>query len=290
MLTEMVKSFIAYGKTAGFKKKSIESLSIRLNEFKNFVRGLQLPDIRSINYEHISSFVADFRSPSVHVKKARVWALRLFFHYLKTCGDISDNPTESLPYPKIERSVPKFLTIEEYNQILSCCLRKADSFIGFRNLIIVAMLGTLGIRTGALVKLDVTDVDTTAGLLWLSEKGDLNRSLILPAVLCELLKTYLEIMDANAGPLFLSKRGKRISPRTLQEVFSSVSNAAGVQKHLHAHLFRHTAGTHLNRIGGLNVTQHILGHATSRNTRTYTHLNPDNYAIYMKRHPFMKGI
>lgn len=290
MLTEMVKSFIAYGKTAGFKKKSIESLSIRLNEFKNFVQELKLPEIRSIAYEHVSSFIADFGSPSVHVKKSRVWALRQFFHYLQLCGAISDNPAQSLPYPKIERSIPQFLTIEEYNRILSCCSRKACSFIGIRNLIIVTMLGTLGIRTGALVKLDVTDVDTTAGLLWLSEKGDLNRSLILPAVLCELLKTYLEIMSANAGPLFLSKRGRRIAPRTLQEIFAGVSETAGVKKHLHAHLFRHTAGTQLNRIGGLNVTQHVLGHAKSRSTRTYTHLNPDNYAVYMKRHPFMKGV
>lgn len=289
MLIEKITGFITYCKTVGFRDKSLESLSRSLSEFKKFLQEVRLLKIPSITYEHLSCFVADFGEPSIHVKKARIWALRQFFHYLMLNGVVSENPAKSLPYPKIERKVPRFLTMAEYNRILGYCAKQATSFLGLRNLVIVLMLGVLGLRTTALVKLNVQDVDVTGGLLWTSEKGNLQRTLVLPGVLCEILKTYLERMGPARGPLFLSKRGRRISPRTLQEVFSGIVSGAGVEKHLHAHLFRHTAGTHLNRIGGLNVAQYVLGHSKSHSTRAYTHLNPDNFAVYLRRHPFMKG-
>jgi integrase/recombinase XerC len=200
---------------------------------------------------------------------------------------VTDNIAMGLPYPKIERTAPRFLTVAEYNRILAWCAKRSSSYIGARDLVMVLFLGVLGLRTGALVKLNVQDVDIGAGLLWVAEKGGLERTLVLPASLCKILKPYLEL--ATPGPLFLSKRGRRISPRTLQEVFSIAARGAGVEKHLHAHLFRHTAGTHLNRVGGLSATQYVLGHAKRYSTVKYTHLNPDKYMLYMRRHPYMKG-
>lgn len=287
MLTVWTKGFIAYCKTAGFKDKSIESLSIRLNEFKKFLKTQRLRKISSIRYDHLSCFVADFGNPSSHVKKSRVWMLRKLFHYLFLENVVADNIAMGIRYPKIDNTLPRFLTVAEYNRILAWCAKRASSHIGARDLIIVLMLGVLGLRTGALVKLNTQDVDIEAGLLWVAEKGNLKRNMVLPAVLCEIVKPYLEPM--TRGPLFLSKRGRRVSARTLQEVFSTAAKGAGVEKHLHAHLFRHTAGTQLNRVGGLSATQYLLGHAKHYSTVKYAHLNPDKYMLYMRRHPYMKG-
>jgi integrase/recombinase XerC len=289
MLTKWTKGFIAYCKTAGFKDKSIESLSIRLNEFKKFLKYRRLHKISSITYDHLSCFVADYGSPTIHVKKARIWTLRKFYHYLSLNNAVMENIAMGLPYPKIDRTVPRFLTVAEYNRILVWCAKRTSSYIGTRDLVIVLMLGILGLRTGALVKLNIQDVDVEAGLLWVAEKGNLKRTLVLPAVLCEILKPYLEWMGGPRGALFLSRRGRRISPRTLQEVFSAAARGAGVKKHLHAHLFRHTAGTQLNRVGGMNATQYVLGHAKHYSTVKYVHLNPDKYMLYMRKHPYMKG-
>ena len=289
MLTKWTKGFIAYCKTAGLKDKSIESLSIRLNEFKNFLQERRLRKISSITYDHLSCFVADFGSPSVNVKKARIWTLRKFYHYLSLENVVTDNIAMGLPYPKIDRTVPRFLTVAEYNRILAWCAKRSSSYLGARDLVIVLMLGVLGLRTGAMVKLNVQDVDTEAGLLWATEKGNLRRTLVLPATLCRVLKPYLDLLGRPRGALFISKRGRRISPRTLQEIFSAAARGAGVKKHLHAHLFRHTAGTQLNRVGGMSATQYVLGHAKHYSTVKYAHLNPDKYMLYMKRHPYMKG-
>lgn len=89
----------------------------------------------------------------------------------------------------------------------------------------------------------------------------------------------------DLGPLFLSKKDKRISTRSIQHVFTQTSELLGFR--VHSHLFRHTAATHINRVAGLDVTRQILGHKRRESTERYVHLNPDVYAEYMKRHPFM---
>lgn len=287
MLEKKINGFLAYCKVAGFKERSVETLSLRLNEFGNFLKSKRFKNIQSVTYAHLSAFVADYRSPSVHVKKARIWTLRQFFHYLTLKGYLSENVATDLPYPKIEKTVPQFLTIDEYNRILFHCSSQASAPFGLRNLLIIMMLGLLGLRTGSIVSMNIQDVDIVSGLAWVKEKGFRTRTMVLPEVLCATLQRYLNQRFQQQGSLFLSKRGKRISPRTLQDIFRSVADSCGIHKHLHAHLFRHTAATHLNRVAGTTLTQHVLGHSQRTNTYQYTHLNPDLYASYMKKHPFM---
>jgi integrase/recombinase XerC len=190
------------------------------------------------------------KNPSIHVKKARVWSLRQFFHYLKLNGYVNENIATDLPYPKIEKTVPHFLTVREYNRILHHCSKNAGTFIGLRNrIIIMMMLGLLGLRTNSIISMNVQDVDVVAGLAWGKEKGGLKRIVVLPKVLCAVLKPHLGRIGQQRGPFFLSKHGKRISPRTLQDIFRNAADSIGIDKHLHAHLFRHTAATHLNKDG-----------------------------------------
>jgi len=289
MLELKINGFIDYCKVAGFKEKSRETLSLRLNEFNKFLKSKRFKNIQSVTYSHLSAFVADYKSHSVHVKKARIWSLHQFFHFLKLKGHIKDNVAMDLPYPKMEKVVPQFLTIEEYNRILSHCASRVNQTFGLRNLIIIMMLGLLGLRTGTIVSMNIQDVDIISGLAWVKEKGRyFQRTIVLPLVICSSLQRHLDLLRISQGPLFLSKRGKRISPRTLQDIFRSIADSCGIDKHLHAHLFRHTAATHLNRVAGTTITQQVLGHSLRKNTYQYTHLNPDYYATYMKKHPFLK--
>ena len=74
----------------------------------------------------------------------------------------------------------------------------------------------------------------------------------------------------------------------MQDIFRSAADQNGIDKIIHARLLRHTAATHLNTVGGTDITQHVLGHRRRANTLKYAHLNPDKYAAYMRKHPFMK--
>ena len=160
--------------------------------------------------------------------------------------------------------------------------------MGQRNLIIIILLGTLGLRTSTLIALNIEDIDLTCGLVWTREKGRRQRNMVLPHSICKIIQSYLQSLERKKGTLLLSKRKKRISPRTLQDIFRSAADQLGIEKKLHARLCRHTAATHLNKVAGIDITQQVLGHSRRANTLKYTHLNPDQYALYMKKHPFMK--
>ncbi|MGB2929562.1 MAG: tyrosine-type recombinase/integrase, partial [Desulfobacterales bacterium] len=233
-------------------------------------------------------FAADYNAPSIHVTKSRVWTLRQFYHFLTLHRIIPENIATGIPYPKIEKTVPQFLTTDEYNRLIRHFTDRADSPNGLRDLIIIMLLGTLGLRTSTLTALNIEDIDITCGLLWIREKGRRHRSVVLPHSLCKIIRNYLQLRRRKRGPLLISKRKKRISPRTLQDIFRSAADQLGIEKKLHARLFRHTAATHLNKVAGIDITQQVLGHSRRANTLKYTHLNPDQYALYMKKHPFMK--
>jgi site-specific recombinase XerD len=113
--------------------------------------------------------------------------------------------------------------------------------------------------------------------------------MVLPHCICKIIQSYLQSLERKQGPLLLSKRKKRISPRTLQDIFRSAVDQLGIEKKLHANLFRHTAATHLNQVADIDITQHVLGHSRRANTLKYAHLNPDRYAVYMRKHPFMRA-
>ena len=287
MLEMEMKHFLKYCKISEFTEKSIEALTTRLNEFKKYLETTTITSVKDILYQHLREYVAEFKTPSVHIKKGRVWALHQFFHFLTLNGWVSENIALDIPYPKIEKTIPHFLTIEEYNRILQYFFKKAIDFVGLRNLVIIMMLGLLGLRLGSILSLNIEDIDLETGLVWFTDKGGKERTLIMPRALCIVISQYLKLHDKARGPLFLSKRRKRISLRTLQIIFKQSADELGIEKHLHAHLFRHTAATHLNRVAGPEITQHVLGHMWRKNTDKYTHLNPDQYALYMRRHPFM---
>jgi integrase/recombinase XerC len=229
----------------------------------------------------------DSGTTSLDVKKNRVWALHLFYHFLKINNLITDNPASFIPYPRIGRTVPKYLTSQELNRLLDHLARQAHTLVGLRNLIIIMLLGFLGLRISAVVKLNIEDLDLKSSLIWICEKGRIKRSLCLPQALCAALQAYLTRRDQKEEPLLVSKQNERISQRTIQDLLKKAMDELQIDKHLHAHLFRHTAATHLNKVAGPDITRHVLGHADASNTERYTHLNPDIYATYMQKHPYM---
>lgn len=288
MLHVHITDFLSYCKVVGFSIKSIESLTAGLRDFTGFCNCKSVEATDDITYAMLVDFVADFRHPSVHKKKARVWCLHQFFHFLTVNGVTRKNTASGLAYPKIEKSVPFFLTGEQYNRIIKYFVIHANSAIGLRNLVIVLMLGMMGLRTSTLISLNIEHICIESGLVFVHEKGNKKRLMVLPDTLVLILEVYLNCLGQVSGPLFLSIRKKRISPRTLQDIFHSAANDLGIERPLNARLFRHTAATLLNKVGGTTITQTVLGHERRYNTLRYAHLNPDQYALYMRRHPFMQ--
>ncbi len=241
MLHSIISSFLEYCTNANFSKRSIETLTLRLNEFNNFLHEHSVTAIDKINYQHLMQFITDFGIISPYVKKAKVWSLHQFFHYLM---------------------LKQFIRILDY-------FSKQKSKHAFRNIVMIMLMGFLGLRTAAIVALDIRDVDLDESRLWVQEKGSqgmTQKSIPIPQPLCIILNEYMETLDENQQPLFLSRKNKRYSPRSLQFLFKNVAHQLGIEKRLHPHLFRHTAATHLNQVAGLEITQFVLGHQSQYNT------------------------
>ncbi len=288
MLHRYTNQFLEYCRLADFSIRSIQALTARLTELENFLKTHRIRSVKRVRYHHLIDFAADYNAPSIHVTKSRVWTLRQFYHFLTLHRIVTENIATALPYPKIEKTVPQFLTQQEYKLLIRHFTDRADTLMGLRNLVIIMLLGTLGLRTSTLIALNIEDIDLRCGLVWLREKGQRQRNLVVPHSLCKIINKYLQLQGHKKGPLLLSKRKKRISPRTLQNIFRKAADQLGIDKKLHARLFRHTAATHLNRVAGIEITQQVLGHSRRANTIKYAHLNPDQYAVYMKNHPYMR--
>jgi integrase/recombinase XerC len=287
MLHISLSDFLGYCKTNGYSSRTLEVFSSKYNEFSRHLNSLPITSYREISYKHLLSYVIS-GNPSVHIIKHRVWFLRQFFQYLKNNGVVKANIASKLPYPKIHQKEPEFLTFGELKSIINYFISSANSPVGMRNLIIVLFLVFLGLRISAILNINIQDIDLKTSSMLVTEKGNRQRIVFLPQVLCFFLYPYIKTLDRDLGPLFLSTRNRRISDRSIQHVFSEASVVLGI--HINSRIFRHTAATEVNRIAGLDVAKEVLGHRRRESTKRYVHLNPDVYAEYMKRHPYMKEI
>jgi len=287
MLAQLITDFIDYTEQVNFKAKSREAAKSRLNQLAAFCESQNLQNVSDITFQYLLQFISDFGHNSVHVKKSKIWALHQFFHYLTLKKIIPQNIALSLPYPKVGKKEPMFLTIDEFNHILKHVGQKADTPTGLRNLIIVMLMGFLGLRVTSVTLLDVDDVDITNNTIRVLEKATIHKRVMpIPDLLTVCLALYIERRPCKTGPLLLSKRKNRISDCSIQQWFRTMAAELNINKSIHPHLFRHTAATWLNKTAGTSITQFVLGHARRANTYLYAHLNPDVYATYMQRHPY----
>jgi site-specific recombinase XerD len=284
MLHNIITDFLDYSKAHDFSQRSLEVFSSVLIKFSQFINSIHISSISKISYKHLLTFVTS-GDPSVYIKKQRVWTLHQFFHYLKVIKRIKKNIASQLPYPKIKKKEPDFLSFNQLKTILNYFISISSSETGIRNLIIVLFLVFLGLRISTITNINIQDINLKRSSILVTEKGNRLRIIPLPQILCFFLYPYIEFQNRDLGPLFLSRQNKKISHRSVQHLFKEASKA--LDMHIYSRIFRHTAATQLNKIADLDVTKYVLGHRRRESTKRYVHLNPDVYAEYMKRHPFM---
>jgi len=129
MLEKHATGFLTYCTTASFSRKSIDSLTSTLKSLDSYFDSRPVDSHQAITYRQLADFIAFFISYSIHKKKARVWCLHQFFHYLVTTKQIKENIALGLPYPKIERTVPLFLTASEFNRIIEHFCRRTETVL-----------------------------------------------------------------------------------------------------------------------------------------------------------------
>jgi len=167
----------------------------------------------------------------------------------------------------------------------------ADTPIAIRDRAIMELLYSSGLRLAELIGIDVADLELADRTVTVTGKGSRTRILPVGRAAVAALRAWLAArgeFDKNATPaLFLSRRGRRISPRSVQQRIKYWAGRQGIDVNLYPHLFRHSFATHvLESSQDLRGVQELLGHADIGTTQIYTHLDFQHLArIYDQAHP-----
>ncbi len=200
------------------------------------------------------------------------------------------NPCTGLRPPKAARALPESLSPDACAQLLDAP-DSADPILAARDHAMFELLYSSGLRLAELVGLDLADVDLRTGEAKVTGKGSKTR--IVPvgqqalAALTAWLPLRAPLVRDNTSALFVSQRGTRLTPRSVQLRLERRARQAGLGQHVHPHLLRHAFATHvLQSSGDLRAVQEMLGHASISTTQVYTHLDWQHLAkVYDQAHP-----
>ena len=218
-------------------------------------------------------------------------SLRTYFRFLLEEGILDKDPTEGLESPKIGRSLPTVLSIQEINRFLNSL--EADSPFHWRDKTILEVLYATGIRVSELINLKLTDLDIREGVCTVTGKGSKERIVPLGEPAIEALRFYLRNLRVSLdrgksdGYVFLNRNGRRLSRTAIWNIVRQASQAAGINKNVSPHTLRHTFATHLLEGGAdLVAVQELLGHSDISTTQIYTHLDREYLRdVHKKYHP-----
>lgn len=244
--------------------------------------------VTAVNAADVRAFVAARRSGGISPRSlARALsALRTFFDWLLRHRHIGSNPARGVRAPKAGSRLPDALDVDACAQLIDGRAPRTD--IEVRDRAIVELLYSSGLRLSELTGLDVGDVDLTEGRVQVLGKGRRARVVPVGRAAIDALQAWLALRGSPAaGPLFVSRRGTRISTRSVQKRLEKLGLANLGSSSIHPHMLRHSFATHLlESSGDLRAVQELLGHAQLSTTGIYTHLDFQHLAeVYDRAHP-----
>ena len=217
-------------------------------------------------------------------------SLRSFFDWCVEEGEIKDNPCDRVDAPKLGKYLPAVLSVEEVTAILeSVDLKKP---FGKRDRAILEVLYGCGLRVSECANLRISHVYLDEGFVDVIGKGDKQRLVPLGEVAADAIRAYLEDRPSPSARayedyLFLNRFGKPLSRVSLFKLVKDQAMAAGIQKEISPHTFRHSFATHLIENGAdLRIVQEMLGHESILTTEIYTHIDTQTWhKSVLSHHP-----
>ena len=236
----------------------------------------------------VSSMVAKLRSRGASPRTCQrlLSSLRSFFRYLEKQGIVNANPAANIRSPKRRNRLPNTLDADLTAKLFDFKPRNA---LEKRDLAMIELLYGSGIRLSELVGIDIRDLNLANGLVRVTGKGEKTRIVPLGTQSIGAIESYLATRSGvePSAALFVTRTGKRVSPRTVQQRVKRWGQARLGSNVLHPHLLRHSFASHvLESSGDLRAVQEMLGHADIATTQIYTHLDFQHLAkVYDTAHP-----
>jgi integrase/recombinase XerC len=245
---------------------------------------------RQLDSQHLRMFAARSHAGGLAPRSVqrRLSAVRSFCRYLMREGVLQQNPALEVRAPKTRRGLPGTLDVDQVGRLLAI---EARDPLAVRDLALMELFYSSGLRLAEIIGLDLGDVDLGADLVTVTGKGRKTRIVPVGRMAHAAVERWLRERGALATvgerALFVGRNGGRIGPRAVQARVAHWARRQGLPVHVHPHLFRHSFASHLLESSqDLRGVQEMLGHADIATTQVYTHLDFQHLArIYDKAHP-----
>lgn len=310
----VIRKFLGYMETIkGKSSKTVDEYYIDLRTFFRYIkqkRGLtgnnSPSNFESINIDDVEieliktvtlvdvfeymDFLMHERKNQAAARSRKVSSLRTFFKYLTVKSrDLDVNPVEELETPRLKKSLPKFLTLEESKMLLETVNKKGGKYRE-RDWCILTLFLNCGIRLSELVGINLSDIKSD-GTLKVTGKGNKERIVYLNDACKNAIENYMEVrpvIKKAKDAFFISRNSNRISPKTVQDLVKKYLKLSGLQdKGYSVHKLRHTAATLMYQYAktDIRVLKEILGHENLGTTEIYTHLSGEQVKQSMMSNP-----
>ena len=254
---------------------------------KSADKKIFLKQIRSLDKNTIRKYLAILvrSGKSKRTISRKLSSLKAFFDYLIKFGTIKTNPADMIPFPKLEKTIPKFINIEDLFKLLDSI--KTDTLLDKRNLAMFETFYSTGMRVSEMEGLNMENIDFKRQMIKVFGKGSKERIVPVGKRALTAIKNYRDSLKENFTPLFLNKNFSRLSSRSIRRILDKLVKDCGLNTKISPHTLRHSFATHMLDSGAdLRGIQEILGHASLSTTQIYTHVSMDKLMqVYDKAHP-----
>ncbi|WP_295544040.1 tyrosine recombinase XerC [uncultured Thiohalocapsa sp.] len=257
-----------------------------------------LPDWTALSDGQVRRYVADRHRAGLSARTLarELSALRSLFEYLLREGAATHNPARTVRPPKARRRLPNTFDPDQLGALIDAGPDQGGDTepLGLRDTAMVELLYSSGLRLAELIGVDTRDIDPADATLTVLGKGARTRRVPVGRAALAAIERWLAVRGLLAAQdepaLFVSARGRRIHPRTVQQRLRLWAERRAATHNLHPHLLRHSCASHLlESSGDLRAVQEMLGHADISTTQIYTHLDFQHLAqVYDNAHPRAK--
>lgn len=277
----------------GASEHTLRAYGRDLTDLVVFLAGRGVTTPRAITTRALRAWLGDLdaRELAKATIQRRMSAVRTFLKFLVDDEQLEVDPSLGLRQRRGARHLPTVLSTDEIARLLEAA--GADDALGRRDRAILELMYSGGTRASETVGLDVRDLELQAGVARVLGKGRKERLVAVGRFAREALEAYLRdaerprAVEAAGDALFLSRRGTRLTTRSLENIVKRRALEAGIARHTTPHTLRHSFATHLLNGGAdLRSVQELLGHANLVTTQIYTHVSIARLAeIYEQAHP-----
>lgn len=274
------------------KKYSNNTIMSYMNDLNKFDLFLDNKDITKIDKTAIRSFIESEKNRKLSDRTIShdLIVIKNFYKYLEKNNIIKNNPSVDIELPKLKKTLPHVLSLDEVDKILDIELK--DKY-AYRNKAMLELMYSSGLRISELVNLKIQDIDLEEDIVRVTGKGSKMRIVPIGDYAIYYLKLYINeyrsllIKSKVSDYLFLNSRGDRISRQAMFKIIKHIIRDKNIKKDVSPHTLRHSFASHMLENGAdLRSIQELLGHSDISTTQIYTHIsNKKIKENYEESHP-----